>query len=97
MKLKMPSINILGGCLINGEYFQSKEDKKVRLDACTVCTCHNETSVCLKTTCPVLDCLPEYQVTRSGECCPFCEQVSTELVATVCTHKGITYQVCLYD
>lgn len=83
----------LGGCLMNGEYFPSAKDTKVRPDACSTCTCHNETSLCLKQTCPVLDCLPQNQVIRSGACCPEC--TTPEYLTSECTYKEKTYKVNL--
>jgi von Willebrand factor type C domain len=78
---------------MNGEYYPSAKDKSVRPDECSVCSCHNETSVCRKTTCPVLDCLPDYQITRQGDCCAHCVTEKTEYASTTCTYKGVTYQV----
>lgn len=85
----------LGGCLMNGEYFPSAKDTKVRPDPCSVCTCHNETSLCLKQTCPVLDCIPQNQIIRPGECCPKCinKGLTAEYATSECTYKDKTYQV----
>lgn len=83
---------ISGGCLMNGDYFPSAKDNKVRPDECSVCTCHNETSLCLKQTCPVLDCLPQNQHIKKGECCPECNS-TTEYAISECTYKEKTYQV----
>lgn len=82
-----------GGCLMMGDFFPSAKDKKVKPDVCSTCTCHNETSVCIKKTCPVLECSPEHQLNRPGECCPSCPPLVTELVSSTCTYKGVTYQV----
>lgn len=84
---------ILGGCLMNGEFFPSKNVTKVYPDKCSTCTCHNESSVCQRTTCPVLECAFEYQKTRPGECCPYCPPMDTESAASTCAYKGVTYQV----
>lgn len=85
--------SIKGGCLMMGEFFPSAKDKKVKPDKCSICTCHNETSHCVKRTCPVLECSPEHQVYRDGECCPTCPDLVTELSSSTCTYKGVTYQV----
>lgn len=82
-----------GGCLMMGEFFPSAKDKKVKPDKCSICTCHNETSHCVKQTCPVLECSAEHQIYRSGECCPTCPDLMTELASSTCTYKGVTYQV----
>ena len=76
-----------------GDFFPSAKDKKVKPDVCSTCTCHNETSVCIKKTCPVLECSPEHQLNRPGECCPSCPPLVTEFVSSTCTYKGVTYQV----
>lgn len=86
-------IHFPGGCLMMGDFFPSAKDKKVKPDVCSTCTCHNETSVCLKKTCPVLECSPEHQLNRPGECCPSCPPLITELVSSTCTFKSVTYQV----
>lgn len=83
-----------GGCLMMGDYFPSAKDKTVKPDVCSTCTCHNETSVCMKKTCPVLECSPEHQLNRPGECCPSCPPLVTEFFSSTCTYKGVTYQVC---
>lgn len=76
-----------------GDFFPSAKDRKVKPDVCSTCTCHNETSICIKKTCPVLECSPEHQLNRIGECCPSCPPLVTELVSSTCTYKGVTYQV----
>lgn len=84
-----------GGCLMMGDFFPSARDKKVKPDKCSICTCFNETSHCVKRTCPVLECSAEHQIYRSGECCPTCPDLMTELASSTCTYKGVTYQVCI--
>ncbi|KAG5673745.1 hypothetical protein PVAND_003765 [Polypedilum vanderplanki] len=81
-----------GGCLLNGIYYQSHKDKKIRPDACSVCTCFNETAQCQKTTCSALDCPSDNQIIRPGECCPECKPALIEYSTSTCTYKGITYQ-----
>lgn len=82
-----------GGCLMMGDFFPPVKDKKVKPDVCSTCTCYNETSVCFKKTCPVLDCSPHHQETLPGECCPTCRTLSSELLTSTCTFKGLTYKV----
>lgn len=84
---------LTGGCLMMGDFFPSAKDKKVKPDVCSTCSCHNETSVCVKKTCPVLECLSEHQLNRPGECCPSCPPLVTEFVSSTCTYKSVTYQV----
>uniref|UniRef100_T1GF21 VWFD domain-containing protein n=1 Tax=Megaselia scalaris TaxID=36166 RepID=T1GF21_MEGSC len=57
-------------------------------DKCTNCTCSNGTSVCERTTCPVLECSEQYRDYDKG-CCPTCK---TSEVRTECTKNGITRQ-----
>lgn len=90
-------VNFSGGCLMMGDYFPSAINKKVKPDVCSTCTCHNETSVCLKKTCPVLECSPEHQLQGPKECCPSCPLLDTEYVSSTCTYKGLTYQVGYHD
>lgn len=51
-----------------GEFFPSVKDRKVKVDSCSHCTCYNETSVCMKKSCPVLECSPIHQEILPGEC-----------------------------
>ncbi|CAO1441677.1 unnamed protein product [Diamesa hyperborea] len=81
-----------GGCILTGKYYQSLQERKIYPDSCSTCTCFNESSVCMKKTCPVLECSSDYQQTTPGECCPHCPPIVTEFVGSTCTHKGITYQ-----
>lgn len=55
-------------------------------DKCTNCTCSNGTSICERTTCPVLECSEQYRDYDKG-CCPTCK---TSEVRTECTKNGIT-------
>lgn len=84
---------LTGGCILTGKYYQSLQERKIYPDSCSTCTCFNESSVCMKKTCPVLECSSDYQQTTPGECCPHCPPIVTEFVGSTCTHKGITYQV----
>lgn len=88
------AFSITGGCILTGKYYQSLQERKIYPDSCSTCTCFNESSVCMKKTCPVLECSSDYQQTTPGECCPHCPPIVTEFVGSTCTHKGITYQVC---
>lgn len=80
---------------MNGIFFPSIKDKQIRADDCSVCTCFNETSVCAKQTCPILDCLSDFQVIEPGNCCPSCSGPSQEFATSTCTYKGTTYQVSI--
>ncbi|CAG9862376.1 unnamed protein product [Phyllotreta striolata] len=58
-------------CTIQNIY--SREGNSISMDKCTNCTCKNETSICSRYTCPILDCAPELQKPAPGSCCKKCE------------------------
>uniref|UniRef100_A0A8W7P356 BMP-binding endothelial regulator protein n=1 Tax=Anopheles coluzzii TaxID=1518534 RepID=A0A8W7P356_ANOCL len=59
-------------------------------DQCSNCTCQNGTSVCEKSTCPILECALEDQQREPGECCPSCP-MPAEFRST-CAAAGKVYQ-----
>uniref|UniRef100_A0A4Y0BGG6 VWFC domain-containing protein n=1 Tax=Anopheles funestus TaxID=62324 RepID=A0A4Y0BGG6_ANOFN len=59
-------------------------------DQCSNCTCQNGTSVCEKSTCPILECALEDQQREPGECCPSCP-MPAEFRST-CIADGMVYQ-----
>lgn len=67
-------------------------------DECTQCTCMNETAICKRNTCPVLECDVELQETKSGSCCPHCPLI--EEYRSTCSYGGKIYQasyLIVYD
>ncbi|XP_049307049.1 BMP-binding endothelial regulator protein [Bactrocera dorsalis] len=75
---------VYGKCIFNNKVYYDKT--QFMPDRCTNCTCSNGTSICLRNTCPILECSPEYQ--EMDGCCPRC---ITSEVRNECIHKGVTY------
>lgn len=63
------------------------------IDRCTNCTCSDETSVCRRYSCPILNCSPEMQVKVKGSCCKQC--VMIEEVRSQCSYKGQVYEASI--
>ncbi|KAF5276557.1 hypothetical protein FQR65_LT03987 [Abscondita terminalis] len=57
---------------------------------CTRCSCINETSICHRDSCPILNCAPEFQQKRAGNCCKEC--VFPEEFRTQCSYAGVIYE-----
>jgi hypothetical protein len=66
------------------------EGQKFSIDKCTNCTCQNETSICQRSACPVLDCAPDLQKSVPGSCCKQC--IMPEEVKTQCSQGGKYYE-----
>lgn len=69
------------------------EGEKYDIDHCTTCTCSNETSVCHRKSCPILNCSHQYQIKNPDRCCKICrtpEQISS--INTQCSYRGNTYE-----
>lgn len=60
------------------------------LDHCTTCTCHKSYITCERTTCPVLNCPREDQMTPEDECCPVCVKRPYSGKTENCTIHGMT-------
>lgn len=67
-----------------------REGHTFNIDRCTNCTCLNETSVCRRNSCPVLECSPELQVKVPGSCCKKCTM--PEEVRSQCSYGGKVYE-----
>ncbi|KAK9512952.1 hypothetical protein O3M35_001253 [Rhynocoris fuscipes] len=80
----------LGRCLLGSELLAP--GRTYRPDRCTDCSCANGTSVCIRPSCPVLDCPPELQTTKQGECCPSCPTWGNRPLSTTCTFGHDTYK-----
>lgn len=80
-----------GNCILGNGFHGN--GKKFSPDQCSICTCVNGTSICRRNTCPVLECAPEFQKNRPGDCCPTCPAIAE--VRSTCTYDGKTYQVII--
>lgn len=76
-----------GACMLGTILHDS--GTKFHLDECTRCTCANSSVTCTKETCPVLECVSEYQTILPGRCCPQCLLI--EESRTSCSYGGKTY------
>ncbi|XP_044266622.1 BMP-binding endothelial regulator protein-like [Tribolium madens] len=63
-------MNVPKSCRVQTSFIW--EDHKFNIDKCTNCTCINETSICQRAACPVLDCAPDLQKSVPGSCCKQC-------------------------
>ncbi|CAH0554381.1 unnamed protein product [Brassicogethes aeneus] len=75
-------------CLIQSFFY--KQGESLYVDKCTNCTCSNETSICTRNACPILDCTPDMQRPISGSCCKQCKV--PEEVRTQCFYNGKSYE-----
>lgn len=91
-KEKRVVTTVPGKCILGTGFHANGQDYKP--DICSHCTCVNGTSICKRNTCPVLECEPESQKTRPGECCPHCPPTAES--KSTCTYQGIIYQVKFY-
>lgn len=76
-------------CLFNHDVYDKK--RLYEVDKCTKCRCVNETFVCNRISCPILDCSPDYQQNIVGQCCKKC--IMPEELRSQCSFNGITYEV----
>ncbi|XP_059614066.1 BMP-binding endothelial regulator protein [Phlebotomus argentipes] len=84
------SLQVSGGKCFLGKGTQP-DKTKFEADPCSPCVCTNGTSICRRTTCPVLECPPEMQYQKPDSCCPSCPPPTMEL-QSVCSHNGTVYQ-----
>ncbi|XP_063216476.1 BMP-binding endothelial regulator protein [Bacillus rossius redtenbacheri] len=78
-----------GKCMVG--YRIHRDAASFHVDQCTSCRCANGTSLCRRTTCPVLDCPLRGQV-KTRHCCPHCDQRLVEELRATCSHGGRTYE-----
>lgn len=71
-----------------------REGHTFSIDRCSNCTCLNETSVCRRNSCPILDCSPELQIKVPGSCCKKC--VMPEEVRSQCSYGGKVYEASIF-
>lgn len=67
-----------------------RDGERFDMERCTKCTCINETSVCQRDSCPILNCAHEFQQKRSGNCCKEC--VFPEEFRMQCSYGGVVYE-----
>lgn len=71
-----------------------KEGQHFNYDKCTKCVCRNETSICHRETCPVLQCSLKQQRPIGNGCCKECFDETPELQQQ-CRYNGHVYEVTL--
>lgn len=71
-----------------------KEGSHFNYDKCTRCVCRNETSICHRETCPVLQCSLKHQRLVGNGCCKECDESPPELKQQ-CSYNGHDYEVYL--
>ncbi|XP_076372903.1 BMP-binding endothelial regulator protein-like [Tachypleus tridentatus] len=59
-------------------------------DPCTVCKCHNSTTMCNRKVCPPVYCPPHFQVALPDQCCYTCSE--PEELTSVCMFEGRAYE-----
>ncbi|CAH1134121.1 unnamed protein product [Ceutorhynchus assimilis] len=69
-----------------------KEGQDYKIDRCTHCMCMNNTSICTRNACPILDCSSDLQRTMPGHCCPTCIKPKIEEMISECHQGGHTYE-----
>lgn len=67
-----------------------REGERFDIGRCVRCTCSNETSICHRDSCPILNCSPEFQKKPPGSCCKEC--VLPEEARSQCSYAGIVYE-----
>lgn len=75
-------------CLLQSTFLT--EGLMFNTDKCTNCSCTDETSVCKRNACPVLECSPELQRTVPGSCCKECAE--PEEFRSQCLYQGKVYE-----
>ncbi|KAJ8947230.1 hypothetical protein NQ318_001517 [Aromia moschata] len=81
-------MGIKNTCTLQTAFF--REGATYNIDRCTNCTCRNDTSICTRASCPILDCAPELQKSVPGSCCKKC--IMPEEVRSQCFYKGTLYE-----
>ncbi|XP_049824284.1 BMP-binding endothelial regulator protein isoform X3 [Aethina tumida] len=82
-------LRIESSCTIQRSFF--REGHSFNIDRCTNCTCVNETSVCTRDACPILECPPDMQKPIPGSCCKQCI-FEFEEVRSQCMNDGKVYE-----
>ncbi|KAL1490741.1 hypothetical protein ABEB36_013389 [Hypothenemus hampei] len=78
-------------CMIGYKVYRERDSFNV--DKCTNCSCaKNNTSVCSRNACPILDCAVEQQRHSPNGCCPTCEPSNPQEFIDQCVYQGRIYQ-----
>lgn len=86
---------VIDSCFITNKIV--KEGSLFNYDRCTKCVCRNETSICYRETCPVLECPAKHQKLTSNGCCKEC---STDIISEAtqqCSYNGHVYEVSILN
>ncbi|XP_060527703.1 kielin/chordin-like protein isoform X2 [Cylas formicarius] len=70
----------------------SREGQEIKIDKCTECVCLNNTSICSRAACPILECSSDLQKSLPGSCCPICTKPIIEEVTSQCYYGGNYYE-----
>uniref|UniRef100_A0A6P7FZM5 BMP-binding endothelial regulator protein-like n=1 Tax=Diabrotica virgifera virgifera TaxID=50390 RepID=A0A6P7FZM5_DIAVI len=81
-------VSLKNTCTVKTSLF--RQGDKFSVDKCTNCTCTNQTAICNRYTCPILDCAPDLQKSVPGSCCKKCEL--PEEFRSDCYINGHNYQ-----
>lgn len=79
-----------GKCILYNEMYENGEKRKQ--NQCTLCECQNETSFCVRESCPVLDCAPDMMKKKPKSCCHECKAPQIENFERQCTYDGKNYE-----
>lgn len=77
-------------CILQS-YFPREGSGPIVFDKCTNCSCTNGTSICVRETCPILDCGPDQQKPVPGACCKQCV-LDTDYMSSTCSYGGKIYE-----
>ncbi|KRT78704.1 hypothetical protein AMK59_6957, partial [Oryctes borbonicus] len=69
-----------------------KEGAHFNYDKCTKCVCRNETSICYRETCPVLQCPLKHQRLIGNGCCKECIDEGPPELQQQCRYNGHVYE-----
>ncbi|XP_044754389.1 BMP-binding endothelial regulator protein isoform X1 [Coccinella septempunctata] len=81
-------MKVQNSCLLQSKFL--REGLMFNIDRCTNCTCIDETSICKRNACPVLECSPELQRNIPGSCCKACAE--PEEFRSQCFYQGKLYE-----
>ncbi|XP_017774724.1 PREDICTED: BMP-binding endothelial regulator protein-like [Nicrophorus vespilloides] len=77
-------------CVLAKKMYKEGDYKKI--DRCTECNCINQTSICVRQSCPILNCTADMQKKRPDSCCYECMIPETFEWTTKCVINGNVYQ-----
>lgn len=79
-----------GKCILYNEIYEN--GAQLKPNQCTICECQNETSLCVRESCPVLDCAPNMMKKKPKSCCTECKEPRMENFRQQCTYEEKTYE-----